>query len=286
MVVFDRADAFAFQNARDDSERQEILNRSQIFVDGKEFGLALNQKAPFDAEAIGKYALPQAVSPSLASREADSRAGSTLVNPKLLPGSGGPTNRMPSMSSLGAGSVLDSHVMAPAPTMPGVTAQDHPVTATPADAEHLQSQFQVQLDALGSVGKAQFHFVDYASPSFAVFQNKMVLQLTLRNTLHFNADTTSIYKRSAQSFDLFLAPQLKDLVDKVPSDASFDGYDFTVVNQIGADPRPASEAIEFVCPRGALREFVDAGITNQQLIDQSIVLVNGVRIALNLQLVE
>jgi hypothetical protein len=36
----------------------------------------------------------------------------------------------------------------------------------------------------------------------------------------------------------------------------------------------------------ALRNFVNADITNQQLIDQSIVLVNGVRIALNLQLVE
>jgi hypothetical protein len=31
---------------------------------------------------------------------------------------------------------------------------------------------------------------------------------------------------------------------------------------------------------------VDADITNQQLLDQSIVLVNGIRIALNLQLVE
>jgi len=31
---------------------------------------------------------------------------------------------------------------------------------------------------------------------------------------------------------------------------------------------------------------VDAEITNQQLLDQSFILVNGVRIALNLQLVE
>jgi len=31
---------------------------------------------------------------------------------------------------------------------------------------------------------------------------------------------------------------------------------------------------------------VNAEITNQQLLDQSVILVNGVRIALNLQLVE
>jgi hypothetical protein len=35
-----------------------------------------------------------------------------------------------------------------------------------------------------------------------------------------------------------------------------------------------------------MRSFVDDEITSQDLINQSIVLVNGVRIALNLQLVE
>ncbi len=47
-----------------------------------------------------------------------------------------------------------------------------------------------------------------------------------------------------------------------------------------------SEAREFICPRKALKQFVNAEITNQQLLDESMVLVNGVRIALNLQLVE
>ena len=42
-------------------------------------------------------------------------------------------------------------------------------------------------------------------------------------------------------------------------------------------------AIEFALPLKVLRQFLDADITNQQLLDQSIVLVNGVRIALNLQ---
>jgi hypothetical protein len=49
---------------------------------------------------------------------------------------------------------------------------------------------------------------------------------------------------------------------------------------------PTAEAIEFICPRGRLKQFVNAEITNQQLLDQSVILVNGVRIALNLQLVE
>jgi hypothetical protein len=47
-----------------------------------------------------------------------------------------------------------------------------------------------------------------------------------------------------------------------------------------------SEAIEFMLPQDLARKFVNAEITNQALIDKSQVIVNGVRIALNLQLVE
>lgn len=173
----------------------------------------------------------------------------------------------------------------PATPASSVGQSNHPA-ATPADAEQLQSQFQAQLDTLGSLGKANFHFVDYAPPSFGVYQDEIVLQLTVRNNLPFSQDSSSIYKRAARSFDLFLAHELKGILDKVPSAASFDGYDITVLNQLGSDTHASSEAVEYISPRKALQQFANAEITNQQLIDQSVVLVNGVRIALNLQLVE
>ena len=44
VVVLDRADAFAFAGATTDSQRQEILDRSEVYVDGKPFGLALGQR--------------------------------------------------------------------------------------------------------------------------------------------------------------------------------------------------------------------------------------------------
>ena len=157
---------------------------------------------------------------------------------------------------------------------------------TQADADKLQALYQPQLDALGKDGAARFHLVDYAPPSFVLFQNRIALQITLRNPAHFDVEKSSIYKRAAQSFDLFLAPQLKDLIESTPTKAEFAAFDFTIVNQLAAEPHPSSEAAEFVIPLKGLRQFVDAEITNQQLIDQSIVLVNGVRIALNLQLVE
>jgi len=150
----------------------------------------------------------------------------------------------------------------------------------------MQGQYQTQLDELTLEGAAKFHFVDYAHPEFVIFQNRLTLQVTLRNSLHFDAEKSSIYKRAAQSFDLFLAPLVKDLLDKAPAGAEFESFDFAVLNQLAPGPKGSSEAIEFICPRKALRQFADAEITNQQLIDQSVVLVNGVRIALNLQLVE
>ncbi len=284
VVVLDRADAFAFVTAGSDPGRQQILNRSQIFLDGKPFGLALGQQQALDLEAIGKTNVAKEEPPPTAAGTASGSRGSAnhLVNPKLLPPrvteSGNVPPRVPA--------TMPRLSMASTPATPAVSAGDRPTPATAADADHLQSEFQAQLDALATTGQAKLHFVDYAPPSFVIFRDQLVLQMTLRNTLQFGPDSGSIYKRAAQSFDLFLALQLKELLDKVPADASFEGYDITVLNQLGNDPRGSAEAVEFVCPRGALRQFVDADITNQQLIDESVVLVNGVRIALNLQLAE
>jgi hypothetical protein len=114
----------------------------------------------------------------------------------------------------------------------------------------------------------------------------MALQMTLKNSLEFGPVKSSIYKRAAQSFDLFLAPQLKDLSGKIGADVEFQLYDLSVLNKLTPGARGTSEAIEFIFPRAALKQFVNAEITNQQLLDQSVILVNGVRVALNLQLVE
>jgi hypothetical protein len=150
----------------------------------------------------------------------------------------------------------------------------------------MDEKFHSQLAALGKEGEAKFHFVTYAPPTFVVFQSKLTLQMTLKNSLAFEPAKSSIYKRAAQSFDLFLAPLLKDLSARISPDVEFQLFDFSVLNKLSPGAKESSEAIEFICPRAALKQFVNAEITNQQLLDQSIVLVNGVRIALTLQLVE
>jgi hypothetical protein len=276
VVVFDRPDAFAFLNASP-SEQQEILNRSDIYLSGKEFGLALGEHDAIDVEALPRSVPHKApeTSPAAAAAAASQLA---VTNPNLAAPRAASGSAIPATPAASTASVAATN-----PTSP---SEPKAAVPTQSDLDALQAKYKAQLDILAKDGAAKFHFVDYAPPSFAIFQNRMVLQLTLRNSLHFDAEKSSIYKRAAQSFDLFLAPQLKDLLEKTPADAEFDAYDFSIVNQLAATPHPQSEAIEFICPRKAAREFADAEITNQQLIDQSIVLVNGVRVALNLQLVE
>jgi hypothetical protein len=282
VVVFDRADAFAFAAATDDAGRQEILNRSDIYVNGKEFGLALNQQNPFDLEAIGKESSPPAERSSASLQHSATRKSEPPSNPGMLKTgiepSTKPVNTPPGVARASAG----EHAISATPS----EAADDRSRPTNEDADRLQAQFQAQLDTLASIGKANWHFVDYAPPSFGLYQNEIVLQLTLRNTLQFSPDSSSIYKRAAQSFDLFLARALKNILEKVPPNATFDAYDITVLNQLGPAPQGSSEAVEYISPVKALRQFAYGEITGQQLIDESVVLVNGVRIALNLQLVE
>ena len=81
---------------------------------------------------------------------------------------------------------------------------------------------------------------------------------------------------------------MKDILDRVPGDLPVDYYDFSVVNPLTPTSlgKERSEAIEFLFPKNPAQKFANTEITNQELIDKSQVLVNGVRIALNLQLVE
>jgi hypothetical protein len=278
VVVFDRDDAWAMSRAATDAGRQEILNRSKVFVSGKDFGLSLTEKDPLNVQALPR-SIPAKPDATSTARSSTLAARSSLLETVLAP---------PPPSSPAPGSPQspypDATTNSPAPV-----ATDPPPAApalTQVDADRLDEKYHSQLAALAKEGAAKFHFVDYAPPTFVIFHGQMALQMTLKNSLEFGPAKSSIYKRAAQSFDLFLAPQLKDLSGKIGADVEFQLYDLSVLNKLAPAARGTSEAIEIIFPRAALKQFVDAEITNQQLLDQSVILVNGVRIALNLQLVE
>ena len=278
VVVLEKGDAFAFSQAAGDSDRQEILDRSEVYVNGAEYGLSLSGPDPQIVERLGRSSAHRAtdIPPAQASGHPNP---DHLINSKLLFGK----------STVYPADVRVSDASSPAhsaATTPESNNSAASETATQGDADKLQALYQPQLDSLVRDGAARFHFVDYAPPSFVLIQKRIALQITFRNPEPFDTETTSIYKRAARSFDLFLAPQIKNLLEEIPAKAEFAFFDFTILNQLAAKPHASSEAAEFVIPFKALREFAGAEITNQQIIDQSVVLVNGVRIALNLQLVE
>jgi hypothetical protein len=285
VVVLDRADAWALSSAAADSERQEILNRSKIFVSGTDFGLSLAERDPLNVQALPR-SIPAKPDATSTARSSTLVARSSLLKSNhplspVSPAVAAPPDPAPPSANPAPASAI--------PVLPAPKAADPPPAippAAPADADRLNEEYQAQLAALAKEGAAKYHLVDYAPPAFMVFHDQIALQISLRNTMQFGLAKSSIYKRAAQSFDLFLAPQLKDLSDRISADVEFQFFDFSVLNKLSLGAKGTSEAIEFICPRAALKQFVNAEITNQHLLDQSIILVNGVRIALNLQLVE
>ena len=269
VVVLDRKDAFQIVLEKDDNARQEILNRSLVYLGGEDYGLSLLDRDPM---VIDKQARRKTGEADAASSVSSSTSASRLIrsNPNLIPSAPG---------SVSADSAASVHKVDLSQARPAATA---------ADAERLQTQYREQLDILSKEGQAQFGFVDYDPPTFVVVSKQMVLQMTLKNSTRFDPEKTNIYKRAAQTFDLFVAPKMKDVLDRIPSDLPVDYYVFSVVNSLSPTSlgKERSEAIEFLFPKTLAQRFANSEITNQELIDKSQVLVNGVRIALNLQLVE
>jgi len=242
VFLFDREDAFALAAAAGDAEGQEILNRSEIYVNGERYGLALGKMEPLDLEALRK---PAKRAPVSASQITVAGNG----DPSSSPGNSGQPNAGPRLN-LSIAKQPSGERNSPAPVTPGQPATPAPQVAavTSADTDRLQAKYQSQLDAFAQKKLSGVSLVEYAPPSFAVFQHRVVLQATLRNPLHFDKDNGSIYRRAAQSFDLYLALHLKDLLEQVPQDTEIYALDLTLLNQIAATPKPASEALEFSHP--------------------------------------
>ncbi|PWU06866.1 MAG: hypothetical protein C5B47_06970 [Verrucomicrobia bacterium] len=226
-AVFSRDEAFALAKARTNAEIQEIVDRSDIYVNAKPFGLELGQRDPHILEAAEQPAPPKAED-DWSSSVSDSLRRAVDTEPTLTP----------AISRTRPASMPTSADQATLPS-------DGPLPETDGDQK--------------------------------------LLHFTMQNTLSFEKAESSIYKRAAQSFDLFLAPELKGISKKLPTDASYDGLHFSVLNNLGAEK---SETIEYICPMDSMRAFVENKITSQDLINKSTVLVNGVRIGLTLQLVE
>ena len=245
-AVINRDDAFALVHATDDAARQEILDRSDLFVNGKEFAVALGQHDPGEAHPVERTA-PQ-----------------------------------PTVERVSFNAARPSRAAAVAPDVAKATKAPVEAVSADIDAAAAQKKLQGEVNAIRNSEGAVDSSEAAPAPALETNGDQKILHFTMQNTLSFERQT-SIYKRAAQSFDLFLAPELKEISSKVPADAAVNVLHFSVLNQLGTDKE---ETIDYICPIDSLRSFVENKMTTQELINKSTVLVNGVRIGLDLQLVE
>jgi hypothetical protein len=268
VVVMAASDALRFPRLTGSDEKQSILNASEVYVSGERFGLALGQVDPMAIEAMTK-----AGGKDVRERSSSDTEGRTFNTPSRLAGLDFHASPEPPSPSASPASTDHSPSMADAPPL------------SPADVDQLQAKYQSALDDFGAFVGTTMHETNSSPPSLALFRNSLYLQLTLQNPQTFDKDKTSLYKRAALSFDIFLAPHLADLSSRIPAITNLQGLDITVLVAVSSSSSP-SEAVEFICPLQALRRFASYDISNQDLINQGMVIVNGVRISLNLQQVE
>jgi hypothetical protein len=77
---------------------------------------------------------------------------------------------------------------------------------------------------------------------------------------------------------------IRPLLDYFPTDADFDGVDFSTSIHVAGDSK--SESVEFFLPYRLMKCFASYDCTGQQLLDAGTVIINGERAALDLQIAE
>ena len=148
VVVFDRADAWAMSRAASDAERQEILNRSKVFVSGKDYGLSLTERDPINVQTLAR-SIPAKPDATSSARSSTLTSHSALLKPVISAPIPQPSASV--STSAPAESVPANAGNAKPASAPAAPAADPPPAtppATQADADRLAAKYQSQLGAL------------------------------------------------------------------------------------------------------------------------------------------
>ena len=157
--------------------------------------------------------------------------------------------------------------------------------ASPQALAGLQTSSQELLAKLVKELDQQAHFVSYASQTFVAFREGVYLELSLNTVLPQSA-AGSRYKLAAMAFDDHVAHLIRPALAYFKEEPKFDGISFSTTVRLAGRLPGKSEAVEFFFPFAALRCYEKYDCTGQQLIDTGAVLINGERVALDLQIAE
>jgi hypothetical protein len=248
-VIIPVGAAQKFVDAKNDDERQSAILDAEIFLNGEPQSLWLREGAP-----------PEEWKERNPPRAAQVQAVSL--------------NNAPASTSAANPTYVSNALLKPAPAR----------IITPESLAGLQRKNQDSIDRMKTGLDPEAHFVAYAPPpSFIGFRQGSYLQLSTSTPLEA-APASSRYKLAALAFDEHISHLIRPLLDYFPSDADFDGVDFSTSIHVAGDSK--SESVEFFLPYRLMKCFASYDCTGQQLLDAGTVIINGERAALDLQIAE
>ncbi|MGO9123686.1 MAG: hypothetical protein ACLP6G_02235 [Terriglobales bacterium] len=263
MVFVPQAAALRLLASKDDDTRQAALMQGQIFLNAQPVTIWLNGTGP-----------QLAANASPADNSIDGQSRPAQAGAEIIPG-GNSGAQLPGTTAISPS--------VPAPREPPAP----PVRDTSPEALFsLQASKQLVIDQVVKELGPQVHFVAYAPPKFVAFRQGIYLELSLNSTLPASA-AGSRYKLAAMAFDDHVIHLIRPLLAYFKGEQEFDGIGFsTTVHLAGKPAAGTSEAVEFFFPLSSLHCYDRYDCTGQQLLDAGTVLINGERVALDLQVAE
>jgi hypothetical protein len=250
MFVFPRAAAQHLISANTPEQMQEALLDSKVFLDAEPLELWVSGPPPDDAADFPK------------ARQTSH----------------------PQAPALRQAAMTDS---APAPVLATVSAKLLKPSAdrlvTPQTLTDLKLSHADAVARLAQGLASQAHLVPYAPPDFIGFHGGAYLQLSLQTDLELIGEA-SRYKRAALAFDDHISHLIRPSLAYFQGTADFDGISFsTTLKQSG---NSSAQAVEFYFPFNSMDCYARYDCTGQALIDSGLVLINGERVTLNLEVAE
>ena len=263
MVFLPQGAALRLLASKDDDTRQAALMQGQAFLNAEPITIWLNGAGP----QLAANAPP--------TENSDGDSGPDQAGAEIIAGgnSGAPAR---GTTSPKVSKPKESQLPPPPP------ARD----TSPQALASLQTADQPVVDQIVKDLDPQVHFVVYAPPKFVAFRQGIYLELSLNSTLPSSA-SGSRYKLAAMAFDDHVAHLIRPLLAYFKDEQKFDGIGFsTTVHLAGKAAAGTSEAVEFYFPLSSLRCYEKYDCTGQQLLDAGTILINGERVALDLQIAE
>lgn len=267
MIYFPRSAAVKLVSAQNNLAMQGALIDADVLLNGKQLGIWLTDE--------GNLSVKESAPPMAA-----------LANPTHTVAAAS-VPAPPSSATSDPSVPIDSK---PVPaSAPPIAPPLAPVRdSSPQAMAALQSSIQGASNHMVKELEPEAHFVTYAPPAFIPFRHQVYLELSLTTALNEPPDA-SRYKIAALSFDEHISPLVRRVLAYFPGEQNFDGISFSTTVRLRTRPgAPTAKplSVEFFFPLESLHRYQSYDCTGQQLMDDGIVLINGERVQLDLQLAE